>query len=89
MIEEIKNLSEPAIAAICIGVYILIAIIFTFVAGLITDDDDFEYLGILWIFVIPLGLLFGVLRLFSTTFKFANNIHRQTKEHLHDQQTDR
>lgn len=85
MIETIKNLPQPALIAICIGVYIIIAVIFTFVAGLITDDDAFEFLGMFWIVAIPIMVVFGVLWFFIVIFKFANkkpwrNVKRKNED---------
>lgn len=72
MIEAIKNLPKPALIAICIGAYIIIAVIFTFVMGLITDDDALEFLGMFWIVAIPVMAVLGVLWFLSVIFKFAN-----------------
>ncbi len=91
MIEIIKNLPVPVIIVISVLAYIIIAIIFTFLLGLVTDIDeeyasDYALVGLLWIVGVPILLivkLFQLLLLLSyTTYYKANEISlRHRKKH--------
>lgn len=82
MIETIKNLPVPVIIAISVLTYITIAIIFTFLLGLVTHDEDFSIVGLLWVVAVPILLIIGLLLLFDITYHKANEIslrHRKKR----------
>ena len=82
MIEIIKNLPIPVIIAISVLAYIIIAIIFTFLLGLVTHDEDYALVGLLWIVAVPILLIIGLMLLFDITYHKANKISlRHRKKH--------
>ena len=70
MIEIIKSLPVPVIIAI----YIIIAIIFTFLLGLVTHDEDYALFGLLWIVAVPILLIIGLMLLFDIIYHKANEV---------------
>lgn len=78
MIEIIKNLPVPVIIAISTLIYIIIAIIFTFLFGLVTHNEDYAMAGLLWVVAVPIlvsiWLIIGLLSLFLTIYDKANEI---------------
>lgn len=83
MIEIIKNLPVPVIIAISVLAYIIIAIIFTFLLGLVTHDEDYKLFGLLWIVAVPILLIIGLILLFDIIYHKANEVslrHRKKTE---------
>lgn len=82
MIEIIKNLPVPVIIVISVLAYIIIAIIFTFLLGLVTHDEDFATVGMLWIIGLPILLVIGLMWLSDITYRKANEVSlRHRKKH--------
>lgn len=82
MIEIIKNLPVPVIIVISVLAYIIIAIIFTFLLGLVTHDENFAIVGLLWGVAVPMLLIIGLLLLFDIIYRKANEISlRHRKKH--------
>ena len=78
MIEYIKSLPTPVVIVSGIIIYILIGMLVSFIAGLVDDgsEDLNPAIGALWIFVIPLIVLFGVLWIFIAPFKLGVKISK-------------
>ena len=77
MIEYIKSLPTPVLIVSGIIIYILIGMLVSFIAGLVDDgNEDLISIGIFWIFVIPLIVLFGVMQIFIVPFKLGAKISR-------------
>lgn len=78
MIEIIKSLPAPIIIAISVLAYIIIGIIFTFLLGLVTHNNDYAIVGLLWIIAVPIfvpvWLVIGLMSLFLTIYDKANKI---------------
>lgn len=74
MIEIIKNLPVPVIIVVSVLAYIIIAIIFTFLHGLVTHDEDCAILGLAWFVAVPMYLFIGLLLLLNITYRKANEI---------------
>lgn len=87
MIEYIKSLPTPILIMSCVIIYILIGMIVSFVAGLFDDgNEDLKSMGMFWIFVIPLIVLFGVMWIFIAPFKLGAKISKpkETDEDILD-----
>lgn len=77
MIDFIKSLPTPVLIGSCVVIYILIGMLVSFIAGLFDDgNEDLMTIGIFWIFVIPLIVLFGVMHIFIAPFKLGAKISK-------------
>lgn len=71
-----------AIIVISVLAYIIIGIIFTFLLGLVTHDEDYAVVGLLWIVGLLILLVIGLMWLFDITYRKANEVSlRHRKKH--------